>query len=132
MQEPEQKKRLQFEVNVVVVVRAVLNTTPNKATTHDTEASYNGHYKVKCYLWYRLMDVNTGIPLGFEVTTGSIDEGHIGLALVLRAHLNQVNIRELWFDMKYVFSEALATYWIMGGETHYRISTSWIVSQEYK
>ncbi|MCD6483643.1 MAG: transposase [Candidatus Odinarchaeota archaeon] len=132
-QEQEQKKKteLQLEMNVEVGAKAVMDATPIKATTRDTEASYNGHYKMKCYLWHRLMDVDTGIPLGFEVTTGSIDEGHIGPALVFRARLNQVNIRDLWFDMKYAFGEALATYWIMGIETHYRISASWVVSQEY-
>ena len=134
-QEQEQKQKqktvLQSELDVMVGAKAVLDATPIKATTHDTEASYNGHYKMKCYLWHRLIDVDTGIPLGFEVTTGSINEGHIGPALVLRTRLNQVNIRELWFDMKYAFGEALATYWIMGIETHYRISASWAVSQKY-
>ncbi|MCD6483893.1 MAG: hypothetical protein J7L47_02140, partial [Candidatus Odinarchaeota archaeon] len=129
--EQKQKTEVQLEINVEVGAKAVLDATPIKATTRDTEANYNGHYKMKCYLWHRLMDVDTRIPLGFEVTTGSIDEGHIGPALVLRTSLNQVNIRELWFDMKYAFGEALATYWIMGIEAHYRISASWVVSQGY-
>ena len=116
-----------------VGTRALMDATPITATSHDGDASYNGHYKVSCYLWHRLICPDTGIPLDFEVTTGSIHEGHIGPALVLRARaLNRVPLKELWFDMKYAFGEALATYWFMGIETHYRISASWAVSPEYK
>jgi len=117
--------------NQNIGTRAILDATPLTATTHDSEASYNGHYEKYCYLWHRLICADTGIPLQFSVTTGSIHEGHIGPALVLRARLNNVNIKELWFDMKYAFGEALATYWLLGITTHYRISASWNVSQNY-
>lgn len=94
---------------------AIIDAVPMKSTTSDKCASYNGHYKMRCYLWHRLICGNTGIPLDFDVTTGSINEGHIGPAIILRAvACSGIPIKELLFDMKYAFTDALATYWIMG------------------
>ena len=65
------------------------------------------------------------------MTTGSVHEGHIGPALVLRARMNGVAISDLWFDMKYAFGEALTSYFLMGVTTHYRIAVSWKALQRY-
>lgn len=109
---------------------AIIDAVPIESTTSDECASYNGHYKMTCYLWHRLICANTSIPLDFDVTTGSINEGHIGPAIVLRAiACNGAPIKELLFDIKYAFTDALATYWIMGVDCRYRIAKNWRISE---
>ena len=119
------KSEIQDSLGIEIGREAILDATPVEAKSRDQEASYNGHYKKCCYLWTRLICANTGIPLGFDVISGSAHEGHIGPAIVYRAYLHGVHIRELWVDDKFAFSSAIATYWLLGIDTHYRISASW-------
>ena len=123
------KNKVESSLDVCVGRSAIMDATPIEATSRDKEASYNGHYKMRCYLWSRLLCADTGLPLGFEVTTGSVHEGHIGLAIVYRAILNGITIDDLWIDNKYAFSEAIASYWLFGIRTHYRVSASWNFSR---
>jgi hypothetical protein len=54
------------------------------AQSSDREASYNGHYKKKCYLLHHLICAVTGLTLNWIVTPGNVDEGQFMVPMLAK------------------------------------------------
>jgi len=93
------------KLNVAFGERLVIDATPLAAKATDRDAQYNGHYKIKGYLWHNLRNLDTGIPIAFHVTNANEDEGTFLAPLLMKARQLGIKFREVYFDGGYASLE---------------------------
>lgn len=81
------------------------DATHIQADPQDTEAAYNGHYKMYCYLIHHLVCSKTGLTLEWLVAPGNIDEGQFMIPMLAKAKADGFKPKRAVFDNGY------AGYW---------------------
>lgn len=71
------------------------------AQIKDKEATYNTHYKTRCYLIHHLICAKTGLTLNWLVAPGNVDEGQFMLPMLAKAFYDGFKPERLVLDNGY-------------------------------
>lgn len=108
-----------------------IDSTPHEATKRDTQADYNGHYKMCCYKEQRLICTGTSIPLSYCGSHATAYDGNYLQPLILQSRSNGFEGFEIWMDLHYATTLNIAFTAIeVDMKANYRINKRWKVSKQ--
>ena len=79
----------------------MIDGCPIEACPNDKVGTWSGHYHIRCYLWHNYRCFDTGIPLWFELTHGTDNNGRYLIDALEKCRTLGVDTEKIYFDCGY-------------------------------
>lgn len=111
--------------------RLVIDATPLEAKPTDKDAEYNGHYKMKGYLWHGLRCLDTSIPIAWHVSHANEDEGTFLAPLLMKARQLGIKFEKVYSDCGYASLEnIMRVHEFFGADFRFNLAKDWVIRKD--
>jgi len=114
------------KVNLSIGRKVTGDSTPIEALEKDSDAEYNGHYKVSGYKLDTLVDLETNIPLSKQVIGINEDEAKCVVPHLEETKAAGIETEHIYLDGGYDDYPNLAWAGVNDIEVHHQIHENWV------